>query len=762
MEEETRREAKVTALVLYLLMVFTLANTLGTALLMEIGWFLRLMIASLLALGSLALMWLPLARYSLAGLLMVGMILFNYFFKAWRIQLYGALGHFVFNLLDHFRGREIILPENAPYLWGLVVLLLAGLTAFWVFRGKIIWPLLVIYGIPLAVYWYRHIDVAYPMLVLFVMLYLVLAGLRHFERAEKRWMSERAQLREDLYQPWKRTVLSYALLIVLLAALLPKTGASLKWPWMETQINRRLPILADLRGDVVHSRSFGRGDYFDFSLTGFQSVDGPLGGPVRPGDQVVMKVTAPAPYYLRGNVQTRYEDNRWRSHPAETIVYETGRLLPQEVTGGELITMEITNIHFSSMTIFAPYQPLVVNSERYDTLRMDTNYQLSFPDAVFKDEAYSLQVMTPGQAATGNGYLSPVYLQLPETLPRRVKTQTARITSGISDARSKALALQEYLRNRYTYSLEVPPTPEGEDFVDTFLFDLRQGYCTHFASALAVMLRLEGIPARYVEGYVMPSNSDEGVYIIRQHHAHAWVEAYLEPEGWVTLEATPAYEPPAAAGGNEVTMPHDLFNADDFDEFLMLVERMEQSQGANDNGEEGALRNRTTLEIPADERPWYAQGIPLKWWMFLGAVLGGVALRMGQQFRAHRRRFSHLKSIEANEQVIGFYRHLLKLLKILGYPLERGETPYEYARRISRQLYDMEKAFESITHQYVLAQYSQKSVSQDDVDSIEVYLRYIDRRIRYQVGIPRYLYLKYLRADYYSQELHKRDQLSGS
>ncbi|MEN1758911.1 transglutaminase domain-containing protein [Anoxynatronum sibiricum] len=755
MQEETRREAKVSALVLYLLMVFTLANTLGTALLIEIGWFSRIMITSLLAMGSLALLLWPLARYLLAGLLVVGMIFFNYFFRALRVQAYEALGHFMFNLLDHFRGREIILPENAPYLWGLVVLLLAVLTGCFVFKGKTTWPLLVIYGIPLTVYWYQHIDVAYPMLVLFVMLYLMLAGLRHFDRAEKRWMVEKAQMREDLYQPWKRTVLTYGLVIVLLAALLPKAGAPLKWSWMEAQINRRLPMLTDLRGDLVHSRSFGRGNYFDFSVTGFQSSEGLLGGPVRPGDQAVMMVTSPAAYYLRGNVKTRYEDNRWRFDTVEAIISETGTLLPHEVTGGEIITLEITNIYFSSMTIFTPYQPLVVNSERYRTLRVDTNYQLSFPDAVFKDETYSLQVMIPGQTSTGVNHLSPVYLQLPETLPKRVKTLTTDITSGVSDARSKALALQEYLRTQYTYSLEVPHTPAGRDFVDTFLFDLQEGYCTHFASALAVMLRFEGIPARYVEGYVMPQNNDEDVYVIRQHHAHAWVEAYFEPEGWVTLEATPAYEPPVTAGEQEMTVSGDLFDAGDFDEFLMLVERMEQSQSGN--GDEASERILMDREKPENERLWYAQGIPLKMLLLMGAALVVTALRMGQQVMNHRRRRSYLNSKEANERVIGFYRQLLQLLKTLGYPLETGETPYEYARRISRQLYDMDKVFESITHQYVLAQYSQTSVNRDDISSVEAYLRYIDRRIRYRVGILRYVYLKYLRADYYGRDHRKED-----
>ncbi|PZN07732.1 MAG: transglutaminase, partial [Bacillota bacterium] len=100
-------------------------------------------------------------------------------------------------------------------------------------------------------------------------------------------------------------------------------------------------------------------------------------------------------------------------------------------------------------------------------------------------------------------FVPPSYLQLPQDLPERVRVLAHEVTRGRDNPYDAARAIESYLR-RFRYDLNMPYTPAGRDFVDYFLFDLQRGYCTAFASAAAVMLRSIGLPARWVEGFIVP------------------------------------------------------------------------------------------------------------------------------------------------------------------------------------------------------------------------------------------------------------------
>ena len=138
-------------------------------------------------------------------------------------------------------------------------------------------------------------------------------------------------------------------------------------------------------------------------------------------------------------------------------------------------------------------------------------------------------------------YIRQYYTTLPEALPNRVKELAHEITGLEETTYDKLMAIEEYL-NTYTYSVTPGELPEGEDFVDYFLFKNKQGYCTSFASSMAILGRCIGIPTRYVEGFLMDSSDKEGfTYQIRNRKAHAWTEAYIEGIGWIPFEATPPF-----------------------------------------------------------------------------------------------------------------------------------------------------------------------------------------------------------------------------
>ncbi|HEX5657514.1 MAG TPA: DUF3488 and transglutaminase-like domain-containing protein [Polyangiales bacterium] len=133
------------------------------------------------------------------------------------------------------------------------------------------------------------------------------------------------------------------------------------------------------------------------------------------------------------------------------------------------------------------------------------------------------------------------YLQLPSG-HERLYSLARTLTDAIPQPTKKAQRLLSYLRNekRYAYSLQLADT-RGKPPLEAFVFDTKAGHCEYFSSALAIMLRAVGIPARNVTGFAGGEfNTYGGYYAVRQADAHSWVEARLPGRGWVVMDPTPA------------------------------------------------------------------------------------------------------------------------------------------------------------------------------------------------------------------------------
>ncbi len=134
------------------------------------------------------------------------------------------------------------------------------------------------------------------------------------------------------------------------------------------------------------------------------------------------------------------------------------------------------------------------------------------------------------------------YLQLPPTVSARTREQAAQVlaAAGARNPYDAAIAIQEYLRS-FPYNESIPAPPAGADPVDWFLFEQREGYCDYFASAMVVMLRSQGVPARWVRGYAGGEfDAERGVYVVRENVAHSWPEVYFPGFGWERFEPTAA------------------------------------------------------------------------------------------------------------------------------------------------------------------------------------------------------------------------------
>jgi hypothetical protein len=150
------------------------------------------------------------------------------------------------------------------------------------------------------------------------------------------------------------------------------------------------------------------------------------------------------------------------------------------------------------------------------------------------------------------------YLQLPQ-LDARIGALAREITQNAASAYDKAAAIEQHLRTKFGYTLELSGSP-GEDPLAYFLFTRRAGHCEYFAAAMTVMLRTLGIPARYVNGFLPGEYNDVGEdYIVRGSDAHSWVEVYFPEYGWITFDPTPPSDEAARSWLGRFALYYDWF-----------------------------------------------------------------------------------------------------------------------------------------------------------------------------------------------------------
>jgi hypothetical protein len=132
-----------------------------------------------------------------------------------------------------------------------------------------------------------------------------------------------------------------------------------------------------------------------------------------------------------------------------------------------------------------------------------------------------------------------MYLQLP-ALDARIPELAKQITARETNPYDRARAIESYLRSHYAYTLDLSGTPQNDPLA-YFLFERRAGHCEYFAAAMTVMLRTQGIPSRYINGFQTGEYNDiAGDLVVRASDAHSWVEAYFPGFGWLTFDPTPA------------------------------------------------------------------------------------------------------------------------------------------------------------------------------------------------------------------------------
>jgi transglutaminase-like putative cysteine protease len=275
------------------------------------------------------------------------------------------------------------------------------------------------------------------------------------------------------------------------------------------------------------------------------------------------------------------------------------------------------------------------------------------------------------------------------------------VRAGLVTPYDASEAIEEYLRTQYRYSENISAPPTSVDVVDYFLFESKVGYCDYFASAMTVLMRTQGIPARLIRGYAAGYyNQDTGSYLVPARVAHSWTEVYFPVYGWQRFEPTAAdytsrprrAEAPPPQGTRAPRTPQ----ADD---------QMDDARPPRDLEDDGSLPDLGPGFGQSQRFPWAAVWIP-------GMVLGlGVLGVGGLALRANRGlgRFSLTAAT---------YERMCRWADIVNLIAPGEQTPYEISGHLADTLPERRTEVSQIASAYVRERFSLNPLQEAEVGGV--------------------------------------------
>ncbi len=291
-------------------------------------------------------------------------------------------------------------------------------------------------------------------------------------------------------------------------------------------------------------------------------------GDLKISNQTIMRVVVDkndaeklgANVYWRGTAFDTFDGKYWeKSVTRGTAVKRMGtRFVLDDRAARPVIHQDYYLESTDSRVLFVLSRPTVVAGP-FSNLSVDRYGTVEMASSINDKIHYTVDSVVEGTPVTESrregDRLSEeelrAYRQLPDNLDGRIRPLVSRIVGDEQAPLTKAALIRDWLIASMSYDLN--PKGMGKDPLSIFLFDEKKGYCEHFATAMAVMLRVAGVPSRVVTGFLGGSFNEMGsFYIVRASDAHAWVEAYTDATGWTTFEATPPAGLSAAVGGSMV------------------------------------------------------------------------------------------------------------------------------------------------------------------------------------------------------------------
>ncbi|MCC6546448.1 DUF3488 domain-containing protein [Candidatus Sumerlaeota bacterium] len=329
--------------------------------------------------------------------------------------------------------------------------------------------------------------------------------------------------------------------------------------------------------------------------------------------------------------------------------------------------------------------------------------------------------------------LRPSYLQMPSVPDMETVRRLAdEWTRGVTGSHEIAMRLESNLKRLYGYSLNVDFSTRP-DHLTRFLTEEKAGHCEYFATAMALMLRAKGIPSRIVNGYATDEwvRSGGGYYIVRQEHAHSWVEAYFTNVGWVTFDPTPS----SGIGANRIPMTVYRWMTRVIDHVKFFWYDNVIDYDVNDQGTmvRSFYRLMDKLYVrkafrAVDNMSLTPQTMTQKRTFFLGLVVVGalgllfVMWRELRFFlRARREEAAGESAGQGPSVIIEDYLRLLRELEST-FPRSPAQTPLEFAQMVTRSEDSLADLL-PLTKRYYAARFRENIWSAEETERVNALLR---------------------------------------
>lgn len=541
-----------------------------------------------------------------------------------------------------------------------------------------------------------------------------------------------------------------------LLCLYPRKEEPLSWNWVDklcVAVEERAKTLAL---DITYF--FEGEEEFSFFPIGYGNADG-LGGMLIGNDEEQLYVTGngtKAPLYLTGAVYDVYTGDSWKVTPElsedEALLSEQTSIrkaLQQSIyeeqtetlTSSSVLTIEYrllkTADFFHELNTTKLYfygdKPKFEEDNPWKMKKAASEgfqYQLSFQEIdrgsdeiqeLLRQQAWREDAVWEEEFLESEAQIYEDYTQLPDTITPRTYELADTITAGAENDYDKITAIVDYLNN-YSYTKTPPECPKGQEFTDYFLFESKEGYCTYFATALAVLGRCEGIPTRYVQGFVTGDSckSTHTDVMITGNEAHAWTEVYIEHVGWIRFDATPGY---SDGSQTERWKPAEIPD----------IGQIEQPN-PNENIPPAEVPKES---VPKDKStPKYTMALlEIVAVLLIGAVQT-IVIVVSIRRAMRRKRYVEM---DIPDKMKVQMKRLLRLGKLNGIPLSEGETLQSYEERIGKRMDTAAYRFVEACDLYEKIRFGAKEALSEEMKKIEDYVGEVERAYLADCGILRKL-----------------------
>ncbi len=406
--------------------------------------------------------------------------------------------------------------------------------------------------------------------------------------------------------------------------------------------------------------------------------------------------------------------------PRFEVVFGSDRLYAVE---GKFLSLQHDKVTDNTHVIFDPYS---LNYTAYSEITIPAEEELRSDRSNYPDR------------------IKDIYLQLPD-LSERVKELAYQIGDGYDTAYDTSLAIQNFLMQNYEYSLDVQRTADLLPLED-FLFINKAGHCEYYATSMAILLRILGIPTRVVNGFAQGRWNEFGnFFTVRRSDAHAWVEVFFPSYGWIAFDPTPAvaFGDTYQQFAERKSFVASLYRYSEYlrvrwNRYIVDYSREDQAQAifrafmatrsARRNLRDSISRLKQHLKNTVIHISWREIGF-LAGIISAGLLFIYVVSRMFTRFHIRLPGFRKRKKTP-RKKIIGFYHTMLQILAKKGISKQASSTPGEFAQYVAQQHVDYGNDVCHITDVYYALRYGHTNLTREELFYIERLLKKMRKKPR--------------------------------